>query len=71
MSMSGLSRSPRMIRVPINTTGDGCVYAITATLPARAGITNLTSGGGHYPATGILEVWVSDEKERITDEEAD
>ena len=31
---------------PINTTPDGCAFALTATMPARAGITNLTLGGG-------------------------
>ncbi len=41
---------------PINTTGDGCAFAVTAAMPLRAGITNLLCGGGHYPSTGVIEI---------------
>lgn len=34
------------MRKPINTTPDGCAFAITTSLPDHAGITNLTLGGG-------------------------
>ena len=43
--------------LPINTTPGGCAFALTATMPARAGITNLTLGGGHFPSTGVIEVY--------------
>ena len=43
-------------QIPINTTVDGCAFAITVTQPAHAGYANLTRGGGHFPTTGILEI---------------
>ncbi len=32
--------------IPVNATSDGCAYAVTASMPLRAGITNLLCGGG-------------------------
>lgn len=50
-----------MKMIPINTTPDGCAFAITTRLPLQAGWTNLTCGGGHYPSTGVLEVYEDDD----------
>lgn len=48
------------MRKPINTTPDGCAFAITTSLPDHAGITNLTLGGGHFPCTGVIEITYED-----------
>ena len=44
-----------MKRILLNTTANGCSYAITVAMPNRAGLTNITLGGGHFPCTGVLE----------------
>ena len=41
----------------MNTTSEGLAYAITATMPKNASIVNIVNGGGHYPSTGIMEIW--------------
>lgn len=45
-----------MKRIVINKTKNGCAYAIRARY-SGAGITQLTQGGGHFPATGVLEIY--------------
>lgn len=42
---------------PINTTSDGCAFAIVTRYEGRAYLKSMTSGGGYYPCTGVLEVW--------------
>lgn len=46
---------------PVNTTSEGCAFAVTTTMPLRAGITNLLCGGGHYPSTGVMEEYDDEE----------
>ena len=53
-----------MKTIPINTTSDGCAFAIVTRYEARAYIKSMTGGGGYYPCTGVLEV--SDEHDRRT-----
>lgn len=46
--------------IPINTTSDGCAFTIRARYDG-AGLTSLTGGGGHFPATGVFEAIEEDE----------
>lgn len=42
--------------IPINTTPDGCAYAIVTRYEARAYLKGMTSGGGYFPCTAVLEI---------------
>lgn len=42
---------------PINVTSEGNAYGIKASYFKNAAITTLTGGGGHFPCTGVVEVW--------------
>lgn len=41
---------------PINTSYDGCAFAIVTRYEGRAYLRSMTSGGGYYPATGVIEI---------------
>ena len=51
-----------MKRKPINTTSDGCSFAIRARYDA-CNLDALTSGGGYYPCTGVMEYDLDDTDE--------
>lgn len=51
----GYWRSMKKI-VPLNTTGEGCAFTIVTRYEARAYLKGMTSGGGYYPCTGVLEI---------------
>ena len=53
--------------IPLNVTDEGCAFAIVTRYEGRAYLKSMTSGGGYYPATGVLEV-VDDEDMDNTDE---
>ena len=42
--------------LPINTTSDGCAFTIVTRYEARAYLKSMTSGGGYFPCTGVLEI---------------
>lgn len=42
---------------PINVTPEGNAYAIKASYFKNAAITTLTGGGGHFPCTGVIEIY--------------
>lgn len=56
---------------PINTTADGCAFAIVTRYEGRAYLKSLTSGGGYYPATGVLEVWSEESTPHRTESSAE
>lgn len=43
--------------IPINTTPDGCAYAIVTRYEARAHLKGMTSGGVTFPAPQSLKSW--------------
>lgn len=47
--------------IPLNVTVDGCAYAIKASYFKNASLTTLTSGGAHYPCSGVLEIYEYEE----------
>lgn len=49
-------------RLPINVTPEGNAYGIKASYFKNAAITTLTGGGGHFPCTGVLEIWDSEDR---------
>ena len=51
-------------RILINTTADGLAFALTTRMPLQAGLTNLTGGGGHYPATGVMEIYEEEDADK-------
>lgn len=50
--------------IPINTTADGCAYTIVSRYEGRAYLKTLTSGGGYYPATGVMEIEDGDDRKQ-------
>ena len=42
--------------VPINVTSEGCAFTIVTRYEGRAYLKSMTSGGGYYPCTGVLEI---------------
>lgn len=44
-------------RLPINVTPEGNAYGIKASYFKNAAITTLTGGGGHFPCTGVIEIY--------------
>ena len=46
-------------KIPINVTDEGCAFAIVTRYEGRCYLKSMTSGGGYYPATGVLELWDS------------
>ena len=48
---------------PINTSADGLAFAITTRTWAVC-ISHLTRGGGHYPSTGVLEIYEENETDK-------
>lgn len=42
---------------PINVTPEGNAYGIKASYFRNAAITTLTGGGGHFPCTGVIEIY--------------
>ena len=53
--------------IPINTTPDGCAFAIVSRYDGRAYLKSMTSGGGYYPATGVLEIYGEDSTDIFED----
>ena len=49
----------RLSLKPINTTADGLAFTIRARYFANSSMANLTNGGGHFPSTGVLEIYES------------
>ena len=47
--------------MPINVTNDGCVYAVKASYFKNASLTTLANGGGHFPCSGVMEVYEEEE----------
>ena len=58
--IQGLQYLKCMKIILTNTTPDGCAFALTTSLPDHAGLTNLVNGGGHYPSTGVMEIYEAD-----------
>ena len=59
----GVQSGDNMKRVlPINTTPDGCSFTIVTRYEGRAYLKSMTSGGGYYPATGVLEIYEDNNK---------
>ena len=47
-----------MKQIPTQTDQDGCAYnTIVSRYEGRAYLKYMTSGGGYYPATGVIEVY--------------
>lgn len=47
----------RCLKLPINVTPEGNAYGIKASYFKNAAITTLTGGGGHFPCTGVIEIY--------------
>lgn len=45
--------------LPINVTEEGCAFTIRARYDGAC-LKSLTSGGGYYPNTGVMEIYESD-----------
>lgn len=45
------------LKLPINVTPEGNSYGIKASYFKNAAITTLTGGGGHFPCTGVIEIY--------------
>lgn len=43
--------------IPLNVTADGCAFTIVTRYEGRAYLKSMTSGGGYYPCSGVLEVY--------------
>lgn len=52
--------------IPINTTADGCAFTIVTRYEERAYLKSMTGGGGYYPCTGVLEVWLEPSQQDTT-----
>lgn len=46
-----------MKKIPINTSRGCIAYGIKASYFKNASLTTMTQGGGHYPCTGVLELY--------------
>ncbi len=44
-------------KLPINVTPEGNAYGVKASYFKNAALTTLTRGGGHFPCSGVLEIW--------------
>lgn len=56
MRTLGFARYMKKI-LPINVTPEGNAYGIKASYFKNAAITTLTGGGGHFPCTGVIEIY--------------
>lgn len=65
MATIGMSRK---LRIPLNVTDEGCAFAIVTRYEGRAYLRSMTSGGGYYPATGVLEVIDNENKDTTGNE---
>ena len=45
------------MNLPIDTTDDGCAFALRVGYDAKCYAKNLGTGGGHYPATAVIVIW--------------
>ena len=46
----------KMIK-PFNITDEGCAFAIVTRYEGRAYLKSMTSGGGYYPCTCVIEFY--------------
>ena len=46
--------------IPINTTAEGLAFTIRARYFANSSMANITNGGGHFPSTGVIEIYEED-----------
>ena len=47
----------KLSSIPINVTALGLAFTIRARYFANSSMANLTNGGGHYPSTGVMEIY--------------
>ena len=41
---------------PLNTTSEGCAFTIVTRYSERAYLKGMTSGGGYFPCTDVMEI---------------
>ena len=56
-------------QIPINTTSDGCAFTIVTRYEGRAYLKSMTSGGGYYPCTGVMEIYDGEVEDTAGDEQ--
>lgn len=55
----------------MNTTFDGCAFAVKASYFKNASLTTLVNGGGHFPCTGVMEIYGREDNEDTIQEGED
>ena len=57
-----ISPAPAPLKsIPMNTTSEGCAFAIRTGYERHAYLNGMTRGGGFYPATGVMEIYETEE----------
>lgn len=51
--------------IPLNTTSEGCAFALRTGYERHAYLNGMTRGGKFYPATGVLEVYEEEQEVRM------
>ena len=45
------------MNLPIDTTDNGCAFALRVGYDAKCYAGNVGTGGGHYPATAVIVIY--------------